>query len=995
MFPSVRQLLVSVDLNPDPPIMNNIPLTNIAVSLSGGGYRATTFHLGALCLLDAIELEAGNRLIQDEEARKAGATLLENVRIISTISGGTLTGVMYALKLAKGGDFKECFFKLYDQLDKDDLVELALDKLNSPGGWKNRYKNRNLINAFSEVYNEHFYDGATFGDLYQSQDVHLTDAIFGASEFTAGLQYRFQESGSGDFGSGDLYLPKEIAERIRLADAAASSSCFPGGFEPMTMPTDFSNGPESRVEEWWTNRKINFDREATIAQLKAREAAATAANTSGAPELINPILAAVRKANTAEQQLHRARAKAQKTAQDAQQAKLQLAVAEADEQEAARLKVEATATEAATAKAALEKATATFQKANQEFEEVAAANPQLAAVLAASEKAAQEAAAAQALADETVDRAEKAAEKTKKAAEKAAADATTALELSRQQSAQTAEATENKAHSLALAEDAAAEAEKATEKAKDKAVEAAEAAADLALIMAERAVEYASQAHQITEDALRSANPSPSADEVYKAAEKANAAAKAAVERAKAAASAAQEADQQKQNCYDAVSIAENASTEVASYSMEKAEQTYSKKRKDHSKFYKGSKSASYHLSTTTNTRQLFVADDNLRSEERRKAMAVKAAIALEMITDKLMTDAQGVTTASSDQKKALEATKATAAHALKLAVAAEKAASFARRVEPHHPITAIMDGGILDNQGIRGVALAEKRYSKDGKLPPFIGTYIISDVSGKKMAPYEVPSFSNSSFKNFFSLERVNWIATALLAAMASLLIFVDLPKWGTILTSFCATILLLWFVIYWKVRSVFRTKVAETFAGEGLTEIRNDLKVLVKTPLYIIIHLLAFRATSSMKMISDVFLRRIRRLQIHGLYKSSNWNYRIVSNNIYELKDAQKLTPALKKVIDAANNMPTTLWFSQQEKRAGALDDLIACGQLTLCSNLIDYLQAIKKGKKKARVWDQATDYQAELDEVLELVEFYWQRFRVDPYWLIKKYKAERGQN
>jgi hypothetical protein len=199
----------------------------------------------------------------------------------------------------------------------------------------------------------------------------------------------------------------------------------------------------------------------------------------------------------------------------------------------------------------------------------------------------------------------------------------------------------------------------------------------------------------------------------------------------------------------------------------------------------------------------------------------------------------------------------------------------------------------------------------------------------------------------------------------------------------------------LFFSLQAVFRARVKATFAGEELPEIMQDLKVLINTPLNTIIHLIMFRATSALKMITDVFLRQIRRLQLHGLYKSSTWNYRIVSNNIYELEEAARLTPALKKVINAANSMPTTLWFSQKEKDDGALDDLIACGQLTLCRNLANYLHDLKKGSSKSLVWDEIKEYHQEIDAVLEVLELYWQSFRVDPHWLVRKYAEDREEH
>ena len=113
------------------------PFENMAISLSGGGYRAAAFHLGALSYLDHVMYE--------------GAPLLQRIKVISTISGGTFTGVAYVLALAQGKDFKACFHKLYALLYEDKLVVEALEMVNHSTEWQAPEKTRNMINAFSEV----------------------------------------------------------------------------------------------------------------------------------------------------------------------------------------------------------------------------------------------------------------------------------------------------------------------------------------------------------------------------------------------------------------------------------------------------------------------------------------------------------------------------------------------------------------------------------------------------------------------------------------------------------------------------------------------------------------------------------------------------------------------------------------------------------------------------------------------------------------------------
>jgi predicted acylesterase/phospholipase RssA len=529
------------------------PFTNIAVSLSGGGYRATTFHLGALAYLNNRSFE--------------GNTLLNNVRIISTISGGTITGVMYSLFLAEEKSFEDCFNWLYELLEKDELVDHALHKLNNPTKWKNKHKTRDVINAFSEVYNEHFYDGATFAKLYDAKESHIKDAIFGSSEFTYGIQFRLQEEHDrGKFGNFYLNLPKDAAREIRLADAVAASSCFPGGFEPIVMPNDFGNGPDSLVNKSWFSKE------------------------------------------------------------------------------------------------------------------------------------------------------------------------------------------------------------------------------------------------------------------------------------------------------------------------------------------YQGVK----------------------------------------------------------------------------------------------YPETAIMDGGIIDNQGIEGVKLAEQRHAKSGS--PYIGTYIVSDVSGEMMEPYKVPTFKYSQWKNFISLNTINIIAFALIVVLAAILIFANPPFWGIITASAILPFPIIWFILFYSLKSVIQKEVAGAFGQTQSPEIFKDLGVLLKTPLYILFYLLKFRATSVLVMVMSIFMRRIRRLQLDTLYGSPEWFYRFKSNYIYALEKDDSLPEGMKKTIKAANTMPTTLWFSDKEKKDGVLDDLIACGQFTMCHNLIKYTKKLKTGEFKKTVWDKLSkEKQKEIEDLQKLMEKDWEDFKKDPYWLLNNLKRD----
>jgi len=210
------------------------PFNNIAISLSGGGFRATAFHLGVLTYLSS--------------KKYLDVSLLERTRVISTVSAGTFIGVKYATTLKKGGTIKDCYKSLYTFMCECDLVSKALKYLSEDSNWKNNRK-RTLINAFSSVYHGEF-ESEVFGLLWDEKNsIHLKEIIFNATEFNFGLPFRFQKSErskiksenySHEFiGNKKIHIPVDVAKEIRFADIIAASSCFPFGFEPINFPDDF------------------------------------------------------------------------------------------------------------------------------------------------------------------------------------------------------------------------------------------------------------------------------------------------------------------------------------------------------------------------------------------------------------------------------------------------------------------------------------------------------------------------------------------------------------------------------------------------------------------------------------------------------------------------------------------------------------------------------------------------------------------------------------
>jgi hypothetical protein len=205
------------------------PFQHLALSLSGGGYRAASFHLGLMTYLHSV--------------RWKDTPLLERVHILSTVSGGTFTGVCYATSVAEGRTLHECYSRLYRFMAEVDLIEEGLEKLADYKNWKSK-KGRSLINAFSLVYYDKF-EKHDFAILFENES-HLKEIIFNATEFTYGLPFRFQKTAWSDehaayIGNKQVSMPVEAAKEIHLSDIVAASSCFPMGFEPINFPHDFRN----------------------------------------------------------------------------------------------------------------------------------------------------------------------------------------------------------------------------------------------------------------------------------------------------------------------------------------------------------------------------------------------------------------------------------------------------------------------------------------------------------------------------------------------------------------------------------------------------------------------------------------------------------------------------------------------------------------------------------------------------------------------------------
>jgi Patatin-like phospholipase len=208
---------------PDPPPTDRArPLGNLALSLSGGGYRAAAFHLGSMRLMDRVGL-------------------LPGVVGLSTVSGGSIIGMAWVVSLIDGKPFSRFYDEFSCYLVDNNIIAEALEGLTGDrkGGdqqWAS------LIRAAADVYaRPDLFGDRRFDEVLGARGLQLEEAIFNSTEFHTGGDFRFRrgENPAPGLENPNYRLPRSVAMHLRLADVVAASQCFPGGYEPLVFPQDF------------------------------------------------------------------------------------------------------------------------------------------------------------------------------------------------------------------------------------------------------------------------------------------------------------------------------------------------------------------------------------------------------------------------------------------------------------------------------------------------------------------------------------------------------------------------------------------------------------------------------------------------------------------------------------------------------------------------------------------------------------------------------------
>jgi predicted acylesterase/phospholipase RssA len=217
----------------NPPLVEPVTVGDgelyIGLAFSGGGMRATSFAYGMI-----------------EELRAAGVRtgspngLLDDVRLVSGVSGGSVMAAQFGLNGPEGlQGFREKF------LITDAETYMVTSRLNPLTIVKGIAGGVNGRDTFGRYLDEVLFKGATFGDLRRRS--HIKTWI-NATDMANNTPFLFSPE-TFDALCSDL-------SKVRLSEAVAASAAFPLAFTPIVLEAH-QGKCDYREPDWLTAARYN------------------------------------------------------------------------------------------------------------------------------------------------------------------------------------------------------------------------------------------------------------------------------------------------------------------------------------------------------------------------------------------------------------------------------------------------------------------------------------------------------------------------------------------------------------------------------------------------------------------------------------------------------------------------------------------------------------------------------------------------------------------
>jgi NTE family protein len=181
-----------------------------ALSLSGGGYRAMVFHVGALYRLNEVGL-------------------LGRLKRISSVSGGSITAAYLGLlwsrlefNAGKAANFQLFVEGMQRMADTSVDIGAVFGGIFLPG---------TISDRVAEAYDDVLFKGAKLANLPDDHGGAAPRFVINATNVQTAALWRFSRPYMGDYRVGLVDAPN-----VTLATAVAASSAFPPILSPLTLP---------------------------------------------------------------------------------------------------------------------------------------------------------------------------------------------------------------------------------------------------------------------------------------------------------------------------------------------------------------------------------------------------------------------------------------------------------------------------------------------------------------------------------------------------------------------------------------------------------------------------------------------------------------------------------------------------------------------------------------------------------------------------------------
>jgi NTE family protein len=180
----------------------------MALCLSGGGYRAMVFHLGALLRLNEMRL-------------------LAQMKRISSVSGGSITAGLLGLKWSKLNFVNGVAMRLRTEVI-DPIRDMALRTIDAPAIIGGALLPGRISEYVEHSYRKYLFRDATLQDLPDEPRF-----VINATNVQSLALWRFSKPYMGDYRVGLIDKPN-----VPLAKAVAASSAFPPVLSPVVLDVE-------------------------------------------------------------------------------------------------------------------------------------------------------------------------------------------------------------------------------------------------------------------------------------------------------------------------------------------------------------------------------------------------------------------------------------------------------------------------------------------------------------------------------------------------------------------------------------------------------------------------------------------------------------------------------------------------------------------------------------------------------------------------------------